>query len=67
MRQSTLTRERRLIAVFIAGLGFFFSPLILLFDRPMEWFGIPILYLYLFGIWFGLIAVMAWIIRWRDE
>ena len=67
MRQSTLTRERRLIAVFIAGLGFFFSPVIALFDRPTEWFGVPILYLYLFGVWMGLIAVMAWVIRGHDE
>jgi hypothetical protein len=60
MRRSVLTRQR-LAAVFLAGLLLFNYPLIALFDRPVEWLGIPLLYLYVFGVWAGLIGAMAWI------
>ncbi|MCP3868801.1 MAG: hypothetical protein GY703_12030 [Gammaproteobacteria bacterium] len=62
MRQSSLTGQR-LTAVFLAGVMFYFSPLISLFDQTSERFGIPTLYLYLFGVWVVLIALMAWIIE----
>ncbi len=62
MRQSTLSRQR-LATVFIIGALLLFSPVISLFDRPADWFGIPLLYLYLFGVWALLIAAMAWILR----
>ena len=62
MRQSTLSRQR-LAAVFVIGVLLLFSPVVSLFDRPADWFGIPWLYLYLFGVWALLIAAMAWILR----
>jgi len=62
MRQSTLSRQR-LVAVFVIGVLLLFSPVLSLFDRAADWFGIPLLYLYLFGVWALLIAAMAWILR----
>ncbi len=61
MRRSTLTRQR-LTVVFLIGVLLLFSPLIQLFDRPVTWQGIPLLYLYLFVVWAGLISAMAWIL-----
>lgn len=61
MRRSTLTRQR-LVALFLVGLFLFFSPLVLLFDHSFAPFGIPILYLYLFGVWASLIAASAGIL-----
>ncbi len=60
MHRSTLTRQR-LVLVFLAGVLLFFSPILNLFDRQVVWFGVPVLYLYLFGAWALLIAVTAWI------
>ena len=62
MRRSTLSRQR-LATVFIIGALLLFSPVISLFDRPIAWFGIPLLYLYLFGVWAVLITAMAWILK----
>jgi hypothetical protein len=67
MGRLTLIKQRRLIAAFLVGLLLFYSPLITLFDRPAEWLGIPVLYLYLFGGWAGLIGAMAWIVRGDEE
>ncbi len=61
MRRSTLTRQR-LTVVFLIGVLLLFSPIIRLFDRPVTWQGIPLLYLYLFVVWAGLIAAMSWIL-----
>ncbi|MEA3276798.1 MAG: hypothetical protein U9Q81_16190 [Pseudomonadota bacterium] len=58
---------QRLIAVFLAGLLLFYSPVIAVFDRPMFWFGIPAVYLYLFAAWAALIALMGWIVERRRE
>jgi hypothetical protein len=66
MRRSVLTRHR-LAASFLVGLLLFCSPVPVLFDRPVFWNGIPALYLYLFGAWTGLIALMAWILQGHDE
>jgi len=62
MRRSTLTRQR-LVALFFVGLFLLFSPVVLLFDRPLMLCGIPLLYIYLFGVWVLLIAVSAWTLR----
>ncbi len=66
VHRSTLTRQR-LVLVFLAGLLFFFSPILSLFDRQADWHGVPVLYLYLFGVWAVLIAVTAWIAGSGDE
>ncbi len=66
VHRSTLTRQR-LVLVFLAGVLFFFSPILSLFDRQVAWLGVPVLYLYLFGVWAVLIAVTAWIAGSGDE
>lgn len=60
MRRSTLSAQR-LVAVFLAGVVLLNYPLLSLFDQPTSWLAIPGLYVYLFVVWAGLIAVMAWI------
>lgn len=67
MGRLTLIKQRRLISAFLIGVLLFYSPLITLFDRPIQWFGVPVLYLYLFVGWAGLIAAMAWIVRGDEE
>ncbi|MGQ5490320.1 hypothetical protein ACUH78_15850 [Thauera sp. ZXT1-4] len=54
---------QRLMAVFIAGLLLLNYPILSLFDRPLSVFGLPLLHLYLFGVWLGLIVAAAWIVE----
>ncbi|WP_307140754.1 MULTISPECIES: hypothetical protein [unclassified Siphonobacter] len=35
-------------------------PLLSLFNRPILWLGIPLLYWYLFIVWLGLVILMYW-------
>ena len=49
------------------GILLLFSPVTTLFDGPGQVFGIPVLYLYLFGAWGGLIIAMAWIVGSGNE
>jgi hypothetical protein len=57
-----LTSER-LIALFLFGLVLFLPPLVSTFDKTELVGGIPLLYLYLFVAWAGLIAVTALIVE----
>ncbi len=57
MHRSVLTRQR-LVGVFLLGLLLLYSPALTLFDQDAQWGGIPISYLYLFGVWL-LIVVLA--------
>jgi len=66
MRQYKLIGQR-LVIVFLLGLLLFFSPVLRLFDREELLLGLPVLYVYLFGAWFFLIAAMAWIVRGPNE
>ena len=66
MQRSELTRQR-LVAVSLGGALLLYSPLIYLFDRPWDWLGVPVLYLYLFGVWAVVIAVTAWVVGSRDR
>lgn len=54
---------QRLVAVFLTGALLFNYPVLSLFDRPERWFGIPMLWLFLFGTWTVLLAVVAWIVE----
>ena len=66
MHRRILTGER-LVAVFLCGCVLFNYPLLSLFDRGVAFFGIPVLFAYVFAAWAGLIAVMAWVIERRIE
>ncbi|MDY0014141.1 MAG: hypothetical protein RBS40_14790 [Rhodocyclaceae bacterium] len=53
---------QRLVVVFLAGMLLINYPLLALFDHPdIGLAGIPVLYLYVFGVWLGAVLVMAWI------
>jgi len=62
MHRSLITGQR-LAAVFLIGAVLLNYPILSLFDRPTEVFGVPLLFLYVFAAWAGIIAVMAWIIE----
>jgi hypothetical protein len=55
-------RRQRLAALFLVGLLLWFSPLVLRFEHVNDLFGIPMLYLYLFGVWAVLVGVAALIL-----
>jgi hypothetical protein len=58
-------RGQRLAAVFVVGLLVFNYPLMSLASSDSTLFGIPVLYLYLFGSWALIVATMAFIIERR--
>jgi len=66
MKRSIVTGQR-LVAAFLLGCVLFNYPLIALFNKPGEVFGIPLLYFYLFGAWALLIGLMVWAIERRKE
>jgi hypothetical protein len=57
----------RLVAVFLLGLLLLNYPLLKLFERPAEVFGIPLLYAYVFAVWAALIGLMALVLEKRDD
>ncbi len=58
MNRSRLTAQR-LVALFLLGCLLFNFPLLALFNRGGEVFGVPLLYAYIFGVWLALIILMA--------
>ncbi len=56
------TRER-LAAAFLLGLLLFMPPLLAVASRAVTVAGIPLLYLWLFGGWLALIAVLALVVE----
>jgi hypothetical protein len=53
-----------LLTLFVGGVLVFNYPLLALFDRLLLVLGIPLLYLYLYGIWLALIVALAlWLSR----
>ena len=58
--------RQRLAVVFLAGLLLWFSPLVPRLEEAGSWQGLPILYLYLFGVWLSLILLAALVLARRD-
>ena len=54
--------RQRLVALFLAAAMLFNYPLLSLFDKPEYVFGLPVLYVYAFGAWALVIAMIAWIV-----
>jgi hypothetical protein len=52
-------KGQRLVALFLLGNALFNYPLLALFNRPASVAGVPLLYLYVFGAWALLIALLA--------
>lgn len=66
MNRSHLAAQR-LAALFLLGCALFNYPLLALFNRPAWVFGIPLLYVFLFGGWLALIVLMALAIERRED
>jgi Na+-driven multidrug efflux pump len=56
--QKAAGRTPRLIAIFVLGVVMFNFPLLAVFNSPTMPFGVPILYLYLFGAWLLVIILI---------
>ena len=56
----------QLVALFVLGALLLLPPLIVIFNQPLHFFGIPVLYLYLFLAWFMLIGMTAAVVRHID-
>ncbi len=59
-------RGQRLIAAFLFGCLAFDYPILALFNHEGTVYGIPMLFVYIFGVWLLLIVVMAIIIEMPD-
>lgn len=60
MNRSSLTGQR-LVAASLLGCVLFNYPALFLFNKFFTIFGIPLLYIYIFGAWLALIALMAYL------
>ncbi|TMH08817.1 MAG: hypothetical protein E6H79_01660 [Betaproteobacteria bacterium] len=54
---------QRLVALFVLGCLLFSYPLLSLFNTGGTLWGIPLLYVYLFGAWGVLIALMVLVVE----
>lgn len=59
-------KGQRLIAAFLLGCLVFNYPILALFNQDGTIYGIPVLFVYIFGIWLLLIVVMMIIIEMPD-
>lgn len=64
MKRASPTRQR-LTALGLLGLPLLTFPILSL--PTGQWLGLPASYLYLFGIWCGLIVLAAWITERKDK
>jgi hypothetical protein len=62
MIRSTVASQR-LVALFLLGVLLFNYPLLALFNRAGEVFGIPVLYFGIFACWALLIALLALVVE----
>lgn len=56
--EATEIRNKRLIGLFLMGCIVFNYPILSLFNVDRLIFGIPLLYLFIFGVWFIFIFLM---------
>lgn len=56
----------RLTAVAALGFLLLVPPLVALFDRGARVAGVPVICLYLFGVWAGIICLVAVVVRRMD-
>ncbi len=66
MMRSRLSVQR-LAALFLLGCVLFNYPLLAIFGRGGQLFGMPALYVWLMGSWLVLIALMAWVLERRKD
>lgn len=58
MKQKLETQ--RLMALFALGTLLLNFPILMLWDRGLHLWGLPLMPLALFGVWLGLISALAW-------
>lgn len=58
-------RGERLIGLFLLGAAAFSPPLLRIFGQDTAPLGWPLLYLYIFGAWAGLILLVAFLVERR--
>jgi hypothetical protein len=56
-----------LVALFVLGLVLLSWPFLTVANRPIAVLGIPLLVLYLFAVWVGIIAVLFWLAGRRES
>jgi hypothetical protein len=54
---------QRLVWGFLLGVVLLNDPVLSLFDRGQQLGGIPLVYVYLFVVWAGLIGLLAWTLK----
>jgi hypothetical protein len=59
-------RNRTAFIASLLGLLLLSYPLVNVVNRPLLVLGIPLLYLYLFVLWAGLVALAWWLARGRE-
>jgi hypothetical protein len=59
-------RTARLVALAMLGCLLFNYHALALFNRPSTFFGVPVLYAWIFGAWMALIVLMAHTVE-RDD
>jgi hypothetical protein len=55
--------SRRLFGLFLLGVILFNYPILSIFNQEKFWFGIPMLYLYMFTAWLVLILLIWFVTR----
>ena len=60
-------KNKRLVALFLFGCVLLNYPIVSLFNLNVFVFGLPLLYIYIFGIWGLLILLSAWVTRVRSR
>jgi len=56
-------KSQRLVGLFLLGALLFNYPLLALFSRSAQVFGIPVLYAYIFFSWAALIGLLALVVE----
>jgi len=59
----SIVKNQRLVALFLLGVLLFNYPLLALFSRVTQVFGIPLLYVYIFGAWALFIGLLAFVVE----
>ena len=59
-------KNRKLVGVFLLGAVLFNYPILSLFNLSVDFWGIPLPYLYLFSVWSLLIALMLLVTKNRS-
>jgi len=56
-----------LVTLFVIGVVLLSWPFLTVANRPVAVLGVPILVLYLFGVWAAVIGVLFWLTGGRDR